>query len=218
MRYLNRGLAPAVLGQFRHGLDRWDDVGREARGQIWQGLAAMQGSLCAYCDRIAVQGNGHIEHFRTRSQAPQKTYEWSNLFGCCSDTNTCGHHKDSRTARPYDVADLIKPDEEDPDVYFLFVSDGSITVREGLNDRQAARARETLRVLGLDQPGGGLRWQRRNALTAYVQLVDEWAQLADAATAQEVLELLQAEVEAARDQEFATAIRHLLLGPRDAPA
>jgi hypothetical protein len=113
---------------------------------------------------------------------------------------------------------LIKPDEEDPDVYFLFVSDGSIAVREGLSERQSRRARETLRVLGLDQPGRGLRWQRRHALAAYVQLADEWAQLADATSAQDVRELLEAEVLAAQDQEFVTAIRHLLLGPRGAPA
>lgn len=218
MRQLTRGPAPAVLGQLRRSQDRWDDIGYVARSQVWQALAAMQGSLCAYCERRAEQGSGHIEHFRTRNLAPQLTYEWTNLFGCCSDTTTCGHRKDSRQAQPYDASDLIKPDQEDPDVYFLFVSDGSITVREGLSERQSRRARETLRVLALDQPGGGLRWQRRNALAAYMQLADEWAQLADAASPQEVRELLEAEVQSAEDQEFVTAIRHLLLGPRGAPA
>ena len=116
----------------------------------------MQGEVCAYCEGQAVPGRRHIEHFRPRHRYPQHTFRWDNLFGNCGDTKTCGHRKDAPKARAYAVEDLIKPDEEDPDTFFHFVGDGSIAVREGLAPRQAARARETLRVSGLDEPAGGL--------------------------------------------------------------
>jgi uncharacterized protein (TIGR02646 family) len=214
MRQLSRGPEPALLKRFRGGRDAWEDLPAGDRQALWAALTAMQGEVCAYCEGQAVPGRRHIEHFRPRHRYPQHTFSWDNLFGNCGDTKTCGHRKDAPKARAYAVENLIKPDEEDPDTFFHFVGDGSIAVREGLAPRQAARARETLRVLGLDEPAGGLRRRRRQALAYYVQLVDDWAAIADSVSSAELRGLFEEEVAAAADQEFSTAIRHLLLGPR----
>ena len=187
----------------------------DKRLPLWAALTAMQGDVCAYCEGQAVPGRRHIEHFRPRHRYPQYTFRWDNLFGNCGDSKTCGHRKDAPKARAYVVEDLIKPDEEDPDLFFQFVRDGSIAVRERLAPRQAARAQETLLVLKLDEPASGLRRRRRQALAYYVQFVDDWAAIADSVSPAELRRLFEEEVAAAADMEFATAIRHLLLGPRN---
>jgi uncharacterized protein (TIGR02646 family) len=215
MRQLCRGPAPRLLEQFQGGRDVWAALGVAEKQELWESLRAMQGELCAYCEGQIAPGRRHIEHFRPRHQYSQHTFEWANLFGNCDDPKSCGHRKDSRKVRPYDVADLIKPDEEDPDHFFSFFRDGTIAVREGIDPRQARRAGETLRVLGLDEPSGGLRSRRRQALAYYVQLVDEWAAIAESLSSTELRALFETEVTEAKDQEFSTAIRHLLLGPRN---
>jgi hypothetical protein len=48
----------------------------------------------------------HIEHFRSQSAHPALTFEWSNLYWSCSQTDSGGHFKDNG-AGPYNVADLI---------------------------------------------------------------------------------------------------------------
>jgi uncharacterized protein (TIGR02646 family) len=215
MKRLKRGPAPDVLRRFKGGRDHWDDMGPDGKEEVWVALFAMQGEVCAYCEARVTAKSRHIEHFKPRKDHSELTFEWRNLFGNCGNTDTCGHRKDSRKVRSYDSEDLIKPDEEDPDFFFRFVVDGSIVVREGLDARRAGRARETLRILGIDEPGQGLRQRRRDALVSYVQFVDDWTAVAEACTDAELQEIFEAEVAKAQGQEFSTAIRHLLLGPRN---
>lgn len=209
MHRLNRGDAPACLGRYQHGRNTWRDLTSEDRAEIWQALEAMQGQRCAYCESQLTADKRHIEHFVPRSRYPQHTFDWGNLFGSCDRQDSCGHHKD-RKGKPYDDADLLKPDVDDPDHYLIFVSDGTIKVRQHLNDYERRRASETLRVFNLDAEGGALRHMRRSAVAGYLQTAEELWSLKGELPEQEWQELLQAELDAMTNQPFVTAIRHTL--------
>ena len=169
----------------------------------------MQETRCAYCEADISSGDRHIEHFRQRSRFPQGTFQWDNLFGSCNRTGTCGKHKDS--CGTYNQQDLIKPDVEDPDKFFLFVTDGTVRVRKGLNAEDKRRAEETLRVLNLDAENGPLRHMRKRVVAGYLQTAEDISNLAQEYSPEEWLPILQAEIAATSQFPFATAIRHALI-------
>ncbi|MDN3222535.1 retron Ec78 anti-phage system effector HNH endonuclease PtuB [Pseudomonas nunensis] len=211
MRKLVRGEGPRCLTRYKNGVDRWslDSPTREERGQIWEYLQAVHDTRCAYCEADISNGNAHLEHFRQRDRFPPGTFAWSNLFGSCNREASCGKFKDSCGA--YDHAVLIKPDDEDPDDYFVFVSDGTISVRADIDNASRHRATETLRIFNLNAENGALRQIRREAVRPHLD------------TAQALMEILleNPEIEGLQafiDEEiqktaclpFATAIRHSL--------
>jgi uncharacterized protein (TIGR02646 family) len=170
----------------------------------------MHDSRCAYCEAdISNPERAHLEHFRQRDRFPQGTFDWSNLFGSCKGRNSCGDAKD-RCER-YDHAVLIKPDEDDPDDYLVFVSDGTIAVRAGLDDRSRHRAEETLRILNLDAANGALRQMRRGAIRPHLDTLLALMEMfkEDAAT-EGLQELLDDEIRNTAHLPFATSIRHAL--------
>ncbi len=140
MHLLRRADAPACLANYRHGVDRWDHTcpSSDEREQIWVQLDAMQHERCAYCEKNLSRAC-HIEHFGQRRSYPQGTFAWDNLFGSCDRPDSCGRHKDN--CGPYDHADLIKPDVEDPEHYLVFVATGAVQVRSDLNAATDARRR-----------------------------------------------------------------------------
>jgi len=121
----------------------------------------MQGGFCCYCESILDKTNSHIEHFFHRGndvhgKAPYKslTFDWGNLFGCCGRDrgDTCGHYKDRKGPSgpgSYDPNHLIKPDIDNPNIFFEFLPTGVVNVKSGLSPVDQNRARETLRVLNL---------------------------------------------------------------------
>lgn len=212
MHMLHRGNAPDCLAKYRYGRDRWsDDIPTlgEKTDQIWPALDAMQGSRCAYCEAKIGDDNRHIEHFRQRSRYPQGTFKWTNLFGSCNRKESCGNHKDS--CGPYNHEDLIKADEEDPEHFFLFVSDGTIQVRPTLNRQEAHRAAETLRVLNLDPVHGSLRHMRKRAIAGYLQTAEEIRQWAEIFPQEDWLPFFEEEIARTAELPFATAIKHVLI-------
>lgn len=213
MHKLERPQAPGCLAKYKHGKNNWRDVSSGDRSQIWKRLDKMQKSRCAYCESLVNTGvenrNAHIEHFRQRSRYPQGSFEWSNLFGSCNRQDSCGNYKDRLP--PYDPADLIKMDEENPDDFFLFVADGTIALRKNLTDRQRHRAKETLRIFNLDHRHGALRHMRKTAVQGYLQTAEELAEMASEFDEKEWLSLLEEELDATKDLPFATAIRHALM-------
>ncbi len=214
MHLLDRGAAPACLTHYHHGHHQWSNgvpTGPE-KSQIWACLDAMQLGRCAYCEATLVPDDKHIEHFRQRSRHPAGTFDWSNLFGSCNRTNSCGKHKDS--CGPYNHAHLIKPDQDDPDDYFVFVSDGTIALRAGLSPSRKERAVETLRIFNLDASHGALRQMRRLAAMGYLQTAEEFMQFAQEFDESEWLPLLDQELAATAHLPFVTVIRHALLGSR----
>lgn len=193
------------LSHFQHGRDNWSDVTAGNKKDIWVELNVMQGERCAYCETAISLGARHIEHFRQKGRDPTQTFSWSNLFGSCNNPNTCGKHKDEQEVYPASV--LIKPDQEDPEYFFHFHSDGTISICNGLSHVELNRANETLRLFNLTH--GSLRWQRQAASAGYLQTAEEIAELAadDPVLA---AKYLATEIEATAYLPFATVIKHTL--------
>lgn len=208
MHKLQRGAAPACLSTYQHGRDNWKAVSAEDKREIWERLDEMQQRRCAYCEDALRNDKKHIEHFRQKGRDPKVTFLWSNLFGSCNRIDNCGKFKDELP--PYDPADLIKPDEEDPERFFLFVSDGSVAVREELNATDKKRAMETIRIFNLN---GALRQMRRSVIAGYLEQAKEVREMVDSGdfTVAEGKAFLKDELAATANQPFATAIKHILI-------
>ena len=170
----------------------------------------MQGcGFCAYCECSLNGEHGqHIEHFWQRGRYPQGTLDWHNLFGSCERHNSCGKHKDR--CGGYNREDLIKPDVEDPEHFFLFVSNGSIALRADLTPAEQHRAKETLRILNLDAQRGPLRHMRQRAASGYIQVLEEIMEMAAIYPPDDWRLLLERELDQSRRLPFCTAIKHVL--------
>ncbi len=166
----------------------------------------MQGKRCAYCEAEIVDNNRHIEHFRQRSRYPQGTFKWDNLFGSCNRPDNCGKHKDQ--CSDYDYHDLIKPDIEDPEKFFLFITDGTIQIRSELNKKDTQRASETLCIFNLKN--GSLRHMRKRAVIGYLQTAEEIQKMAADFSKEDIQAYLQKEISDTAHLPFATAKKHAL--------
>lgn len=212
MQRLDRPVAPACLTNYRHGVDRWASncPTHAERNEIWVQLDAMQHGRCAYCEKDLSRAR-HIEHFRQRRSYPQGTFAWDNLFGSCDRTDSCGKHKDA--CGPYEHAELIKPDVDDPERYLVFVATGAVQVRANLASRDRRKAEETIRVFNLN---GALKQIRRAVLLQYLETAEDLTLMAAEYGDAEVLPMLEEELRSVAQLPHATAIRHLLT--RQSPA
>lgn len=212
MRRLNRGAVaqPACLANYQHGQHKWDDLSPEDKEEIRQRLEQMQGRRCAYCEGSLDVLGWHIEHFRRKHAAhfPHLTFVWANLYWSCDQHDSCGHFKDNG-AGAYNPNDLIDPCVDNPDAFFRFRADGTISIRHGLQAPDQHRARETLRVFNLDPQWGRLRQMRRAALVGYISMIDD----AIGFTMGELQQLFEDELAVAESLPFSTAIRHVLTEP-----
>lgn len=210
MRNLQRGPAPACLEKFNHGEDVWGCVPGDDKTELWNALIAMQGNRCAYCECELFVSERHIEHFRQRGRYAAGTFDWSNLFGSCNSSESCGKHKDR--CGTYDPTSLIKVDDENPDDFFVFVKDGTISTRIGLAAAALLRAEETLRIFNLDSKNGRLRQMRRASVLGHWHTVEEISEFAAADPQNECgwRELLADEIRRAMSLPFSAAVRHAL--------
>lgn len=208
MHKLNRGIAPTCLAAYQHGRDNWNAVTSMEKSTIWTMLEMMQAKRCGYCEADISDGHKHIEHFRQKGRDPTTTFLWSNLFGSCNREGSCGKHKDN--CDTYNPADLIKPDVDDPEHFFVFVSDGTIAVRQNLSAHDQHRANETLRIFNLDAKHGPLRRMRQQAAAGYIQMSEEFCALADEYPDDEWRPLLDLELISIINFPFFTAIKHVL--------
>ncbi len=201
---------PTCLGRYDYRVDSWDrdTPNSDERAEILSSLERMQGRRCAYCECNLDENGQHIEHFRQRSRYPAGTFDWDNLFWSCSRQDSCGSHKDA--CRDYGHADLIKPDIEDPEHFFVFTTNGSVSLRSGLTPNEQHRAQETLRVFNLDAQWGPLRMMRRIAIVGYLQALDELRELLSSCTPQEIGDYIDSEFAYTRNLPFCTAIKHVL--------
>jgi uncharacterized protein (TIGR02646 family) len=209
MRKLNRVACPTppCLGRYHHGVDTWDNVSSTHKVEIRTHLEMMQGKRCAYCEGNIETLGQHIEHFRRKSVYPTLTFDWNNLYFSCNQKNSCGRFKD-HGAGPYDIADLIDPCLDDPDNFFVFRSDGTISVRGDASASNGHRARETLRVFALDAEWGRLRAMRKAAVAGYIKYADEAHNVGF--SPDDIRAYFADELTCARNDPFYTAIRHVL--------
>lgn len=215
---------PICLAAYDYRTQNWEDLASECKRQLRAALVQMQGIpgvttpdaneyglRCAYCEGTIFH-EGHIEHFRRKNPAhhPELTFAWPNLFLACGAHMHCGHYKDRRGAPAYNPAQLIKPDEHDPEHYLHFHSSGEVRVRGGLDANDAQRASETIRVFGLaDRALAGARAKvlniyKKRVMADLDELVD-WPH-------EDRQAYLTEEIEATCYEPYATTIHHFLQG------
>ncbi|MDR6710240.1 uncharacterized protein (TIGR02646 family) [Novosphingobium sp. 1748] len=211
MRKLDRTIcaAPPCLSKYHHGAQSWGDVTPAHKEEIRTHLKAMQGPRCAYCEGdIEILGQ-HIEHFRPKGDTAYRhlTFDWGNLFWSCDQADSCGHFKDNG-AGPYNVNHLVNPCADDPDAFFIFQADGTISIRHGLSEADRYRATETLRVFSLDAEWGRLRVMRKIAVSGYVNDAD--TAFNEGWPPDDIRAYFAEELQVAQSLPFYTAIRHVL--------
>jgi uncharacterized protein (TIGR02646 family) len=211
MRKLDRTKCPAppCLSGYQHGMHLWGNVTPKHKEEIRTHLEYMQGRRCAYCEGDIDALGQHIEHFRRQGDPAHHhlTFDWSNLFWSCYQEDSCGRFKDNR-AGAFNVSDLIDPCRDDPDAFFIFQADGTISIRQGLSAVDQRRATETLRVFSLDAEWGRLRAMRKVAVSGYVDSANE---AFDAGlTPTDIRAYFAQELQAAHNLPFYTAIKHVL--------
>lgn len=207
MKQLTRPEVPAQLARFTAGRDQWGDVELE---DIWHYLIQMQGEFCAYCEcRL---NRKHVEHFRPRKTFQALTFEWANLFGSCGDTHKaggwdrCGIYKDNGAGR-YDANQLIKPDEDTPDHYLLFLTTGRVVPLPGLTGPALVKAEETIRVFNLNGDPA-LLGSRRAAISFVMAEVETLYAAQDDFEDELWGEMFEEELQQLEHVEFSTALKH----------
>jgi uncharacterized protein (TIGR02646 family) len=192
---------------------RYPDLHRHEKEEIRTALLAAQKNRCAYCERRTgdERDDGHIEHFRKQANDPNLDMTWTNMLWSCNDEKTCGKHKDKcdRAGGPkarFSPDDLLNPLVDEPDAFLLFVTDGTVQLREGLDENNTRRAIETLRVFQLAD-SAYLRKSREDAVRPYINAIESLLMAGPELVRQYVLSEL-VNVEAA---PFSAAIRRFFL-------
>ncbi len=203
MRKLNRGIEPEVLKSFTKAKN-WNDCGPVHKANIWEALESMQGSFCAYCECKLT--NKHIEHFRCKRNFPALTFNWNNLFGSCDYDTRCGHYKDNK-ARPYNPDFLIKPDEDDPSEYLVFLITGKVRAADALDHMKQRKAIETIRVFNLNDDSALVN-SRKAALRAQLPLIQEVYNMLGEFSGEDFKQIIEDEISHIQGYEFRTALTH----------
>lgn len=149
MHKFTRTPAPVDFQRVEKTYKHWDleFIKSEEHSAIATALYEQQEGYCAYCG-IKInekQTGGHIEHLERRSDNPQRTFDWNNMFFSCNNHDSCGKFKDN-TKQKYIVNDIVDPSTEDPADFFTFDTLGNILP---LNDSTKHRAEETIRIFNL---------------------------------------------------------------------
>lgn len=215
MHHLDRNSIPipACLAERVEGRTYTRLSGAE-KAEIRTALLDLQGNRCAYCERRTgdAHDEGHIEHFRKQADHGDLTTTWGNMYWSCKDEKTCGKHKDNctktngRLAR-FNENDLLDPGIDDPDRFLLFVEDGTVVPRPGIDADARRRAEETLRVFRLAD-SAYLKKQREDALRPYKSAVKYLLPRGNDLLA----EYVESERENIQQAPFSTAIRHYFEG------
>ncbi|MFP1794057.1 retron Ec78 anti-phage system effector HNH endonuclease PtuB [Lonsdalea quercina] len=220
MRLLRRHTpGPSVLNNYDYASNNWDCLSSSDKKQIWEEITKMQGKLCAYCEKKIPHHASdnkkavrHIEHFFRKGIYKELTFEWSNLFGSCGETNRCGFYKDKQN---YNDNELIKADKEDPDDFFQFSETGEVEIKPDLKLNNKKKAEVTLRVFNLNPPNGGVKAERRRAIQSSLPLIKNLVDIAsNLLTSGENIDDVRCLVfeefhEKIIDRSFPTAIRHV---------
>ncbi|MFD6856000.1 retron system putative HNH endonuclease [Rhodococcus sp. NPDC060090] len=188
----------------------WNQFRGACREGVRNALEAMNtdlgGPLCSYCESEVNDNTGwHIEHLHRKHDFPERTFDWSNLFLCCQNTEHCGHFKDAGGGA-YRPSDLIHPDKDDPDEYLQFYSSGEVKACSGLSADQRIRAESTIRVLNLNH--SSLKGRRSAVARRARDLVLMDLDFLDSLAEEERIELLSEEIRSFRSSAHPTVARH----------
>lgn len=111
-------------------------------------LVSRLGMYCSYCERrvstlLAVE---HMEPKGGDYAKPELAGRWSNFLLACTNCNAC------KGSKPIDFSGLMFPDRDNTYVAFTYEMDGTVAPSAALSDANQQKARDTLRLLGLDKP------------------------------------------------------------------
>ena len=135
--------------------DRWRRIHSEGSRVDWATNAAkaiLRSALrrlthgkCAYCEsRLDKDTYLEIDHCIAKTIAPDKAFEWTNLFPSCRLCNNGKRDADHKGL-------LLKPDDEDPEPYFWLTPIGELQPDPSLAEGQRRRAEETIRLCNLSR-------------------------------------------------------------------
>ncbi|MGL5370981.1 MAG: retron system putative HNH endonuclease, partial [Plesiomonas shigelloides] len=137
---------------------RWSSFGYKA--QVQSHLLKQQYQLCCYSEvRIDQLGLGcHIEHIENKSQAPQRTFDQTNLAASVLHSEKLsllvmddifgGHAAGKQIS--VDMTKFVHCYLVDCARYFAYLSDGRIVPSEGLSQLEWARATYSINLLNLN--------------------------------------------------------------------
>lgn len=130
MHHFERGQSPVDLQAIaRKGINWSSFAGSHAHRIVGDALYERQHHYCAYCEVFLEQKtDGHTEHLARRSDFPQRTFDWYNLFFSCNHIDSCGRFKDNSRIQ-FDVNDIIDPSRENPQDFFNYDRFGHIFPR-----------------------------------------------------------------------------------------
>ena len=101
---------------------------------------------CAYCEEWC---RGEVEHFRPRSRFPELVYEWSNWLLACHD---CNHAKGPKWPPGGYIDPCARSSAAYPERFFDFdLSTGDLITKSGMSAARRAKAKRTIRDLGLNE-------------------------------------------------------------------
>jgi uncharacterized protein (TIGR02646 family) len=166
---------------------RWHSFSHKQ--QVLEYLLQEQYQLCCYSElRADEHGIGyHIEHVENKSQAPQRTFDYTNLAASALASDRLGSFLDQQEQRnlsadlfgghaqgkqeSVDMQRFVSPHQPDCARFFAYLSDGRVVPAEGLNQQDRDRALYTIDLLNLNIPF--LQVERRKWWDELDQLVDE---------------------------------------------
>ena len=173
MHHFERGQSPVDLPKVARHYVNWKafDNSHEHR-LVGDVLYERQHHYCAYCETLLMRKtDGFIEHLARRSDFPQRTFDWSNIFFCCKHNDSCGNYKDNQKIQ-FNVRDIIDPSLEHPQDFFIFDRVGHISPRTDLTADDEKRAKETIRVLNLNNSKRllSLRQKAAKAVACFLEI------------------------------------------------
>ena len=157
MRWVDRGKPPRGLGQIKlEKTLQWiafyrDGVGARPNDASWRlfrsELSSRFSGICGYCEE---RDRGEVDHFKPKSKFPELVYEWTNWVFACHTCNSI--YKREKWPQPGYIDPCTALHHERPERVFDFdTHDGSIVVRQGLNEEIRSRAQQTIDDLGLNE-------------------------------------------------------------------
>lgn len=121
-----------------------------------QALIEEQKYQCFYCEKKIVNelSKVHIDHIKQRNMYHKLECTYSNMALSCEDKNHCGKYKDKQeiwddTKFLRIIPENIEFQEEISD-FFIYRSNGEITVKKSLSVDEQTRAFNTIEYLNLN--------------------------------------------------------------------
>lgn len=155
MHYVDRGSEPNGVKKYRDlCTPRWIDyyeqgIGSKPTDSHWNkfhnNLREAFLGLCGYCE---CDCKGEVDHFRPKSQFPQRVYDWSNWVFSCHD---CNNSKREKWPNGGYVDPCTKVLSSRPEEFFDFdLKTGEITPRTSLTPTRWAKASKMIDDLKLN--------------------------------------------------------------------